>query len=401
MSQYKLFGRVLGCVVLSATSLVSLARGAPVIESVHAAMQQQVDECQIAGAVTLVATKDRIIHLDTVGFADIAAHRPMAVDDLFWIASMSKPVTAVAVAMLRDDGKLQFSDPVAKYIPEFAALKTPSGKPANLTIADLLDHKSGLADPRAPATRSAHTLRDLVKIYLSEPMQFEPGTTWRYTTSGFNVAGLVVEVVSRQPFEKFLETRLFAPLGMKDTTFYPSAAQQPRLVNAYRANAATHTLTLLADSGPTGPIPAAGQVPPQGGGGLYSTANDYARFCQMLLNQGTLDGHKYITQSGVQALHMVTTGNLPTGYTKTKLNHVLGWGLGFAVVVHPEGGVAGELSPGSFGHPGAYGTAAWIDPSRGVAYIMMVQRPNMPDNLENPPALAFIHAAAAALPPRS
>jgi CubicO group peptidase (beta-lactamase class C family) len=117
----------------------------------------------------------------------------------------------------------------------------------------------------------------------------------------------------------------------------------------------------------------------------------------MLLNGGTLDGHRYLSEDALRALTTVCTGDLPTGYTKTKLNHVLGWGLGVAVVRAPGDGVSGYLSPGSFGHPGAWGTAAWIDPVKGVAYVMMVQRSNMPDNFENPPALAFVRAAAGAL----
>ena len=132
-------------------------------------------------------------------------------------------------------------------------------------------------------------------------------------------------------------------------------------------------------------------------GGLFSTASDYARFCQMLLNGGTLDGRRYLSAAAYRALTTVCTGDLPTGYTKAKLNHVLGWGLGVAVVRAPAGGVSAMLSPGSFGHPGALGTAAWIDPVKGAIYVMMVQRPNMPDNFENPPALAFVRAAAAAL----
>jgi CubicO group peptidase (beta-lactamase class C family) len=321
----------------------------------------------------------------------------MAPDAMFWIASMTKPITSVAILMLQDEGKLSVQDPVARYLPEFAGLRTPAGKPANLTIAQLLDHTSGLADPKAPALRSAKTLRELTAVVLAEPMQFEPGSTWRYTSSAFNVAGLIVEVVSGQPFDAFLQDRLFTPLGMKDTTFYPDDDQRARLAHAYRANPATGALTLVTGLGPNGPIPGRGDSPPLGAGGLFSTASDYARFCQMLLGRGTLGGRRYLSEEGYRALTTIVTGDLPTGYTKTKLNHVLGWGLGAAVVRAPDGGVSAQLSPGSFGHPGAWGTAAWIDPVKGAIYVMMVQRPNMPDNFENPPALAFVRAAAAEL----
>ena len=234
-------------------------------------------------------------------------------------------------------------------------------------------------------------------VYLAEPMKFDPGASWRYTSPGFTIAGRIVELVSGQPFEAFLQTHLFDPLGMKDTTFYPSDDQRLRLAHGYRVNPATGDLTLQAGLGQGRPIPTRGESPPMGDGGLFSTASDYARFCEMLLNRGVLDGKRYLSEGAYQALTTVCTGDLPTGYTKTKLNHVLGWGLGVAVVKAPDGGVSAQLSPGSFGHPGAWGTAAWIDPVKGAIYVMMVQRSNMPDNFENPPALAFIRSAAAAL----
>jgi len=391
------FNRLLFCVVFASAAVRALA--APELPGVTEAMKLTVADHQIAGAVTLVATKDTILHLGATGLADVAEQRPMRTDDLFWIASMTKPVTSVAILMLQDEGKLSVADPVAKYVPEFALLKTPSGKPANLTIAQLLNHTSGLADPRPAATRSAKTLRELAAVYLSEPMQFEPGSTWRYTSSGFNVAGLIVEIVTGQSFDAFLQKHLFDPLGMKDTTFYPSDREQRlRLAHAYRADPTTDVLTLVTGLGPNGPIPARGEAVPLGAGGLFSTAGDYARFAQMLLNGGALDGRRYLSAEAYRALTTICTGDFPTGYTKTKLDHVLAWGLGVAVVHAPGDGVSASLSPGSFGHPGAWGTAAWIDPTKGVLYVMMVQRPNMPDNFENPPALAFIRAAAAALP---
>jgi len=384
------------CLALFASAVLP-APAAPELPGVSAAMQASVDAHEIAGAVTLVATRDKVVHLGATGFADLAAHKPMPTDAMFWIASMSKPVTSVAVLMLQDEGKLSVSDPVAKYLPEFAGLKTPSGKPANLTIAQLLSHTSGLADPKAPATRSAKTLRQLVAIYLTEPMQFEPGSTWRYTTSGFNVAGLIVEIVSGQPFESFLQTRLFDPLGMPDTTFYPTDEQRQRLAHSYRVSPAAAGFALQTGLGANGPIPTKGEAPPMGGGGLFSTASDYGQFCRMLLGGGTLDGRTYLSADGYRALTTVVTGDLPTGYTKTKLSQVLGWGLGVAVVKAPSGGVSAQLSPGSFGHPGAWGTGAWIDPVKGAAYVLMVQRSNMPDNFENPPALSLVSAAVAAL----
>ena len=370
----------------------------PEIPAVTAAMHAEVDAHEIAGSVTLVATKDRVLDLTATGLADIAGNRPMQADTMFWIASMTKPITGVAILMLQDDGKLSVDDPVAKFIPEFAALRTPSGKPANITIAQLLSHTSGLASPpKTAASRSAKTLRELAAIYLAHPMQFEPGSSWKYTTSGLIVAGEIVEIVSGQPFDAFLQNRLFDPLGMKDTTFYPSDEQRLRLARGYRANPATGEFTVQQTLGANGPVPRSGEMVPLGDGGLFSTAGDYSRFCQMLLNGGTLDGRRYLSADAYKRMTTVCTGDLPTGFSKKEINHVLGWGLGVAIEREQGGGVSDFLSPGSFGHPGAWGTAAWIDPARGVAYVMMVQRSNMPDNFQNPPALAFIRAASGAL----
>jgi CubicO group peptidase (beta-lactamase class C family) len=324
----------------------------------------------------------------------------MQLDTMFWIASMTKPVTSVAILMLQDDGRLSVDDPVAKYLPEFAALRTPSGKPANITIAQLLSHTSGLASPpKNAASRSAKTLRDLEAIYLANPMQFEPGSSWKYTTSGFIVAGLIVETVTGKPFDSFLQDRLFDPLGMKDTTFYPTDEQRLRVARGYRVNPQTGEFKVQEGLAANGPIPRRGESVPLGDGGLFSTAGDYARFCQMLLNGGMLDGRRYLSAGAYRSLTTVCTGDLPTGYSKKQINRVLGWGLGEAIVRAHGGGVSDFLSPGTFGHPGAWGPAAWIDPVRGVAYIMMVQRSNMPDNFENPPALAFVRAASGALTP--
>jgi CubicO group peptidase (beta-lactamase class C family) len=389
------FPRLLCCVAIASAALTASA--APELPGVAAAMQATVDAHEVAGAVVVVASKDAILHVGTTGLADIADHKPMTPDALFWIASMTKPVTSTAILMLQDEGKLNVSDPVAKYLPEFATLKTPSGQPANITIKQLLTHTSGVADPRAAATPPVKNLHELAAFLLTQPMQFEPGSSWRYTSSGFDVAGLIVEVVSGQPFETFLQQRLFDPLGMTDTTFYPSDAQRLRIAHTYRANPATGAFTIQEGLGANGPIPTKGEAVPHGGGGLFSTAHDYARFGQMLLNSGTLDGRRYLRADTCRAMATVITGDLPTGYTKTKLNHELGWGLGVAVVREQGAGVSGQLSVGSFGHPGALGTAAWIDPVKGTVYIMMVQRANMPDNFENPPALAFIRAASAAL----
>jgi CubicO group peptidase (beta-lactamase class C family) len=382
--------------------LVAAVRAeSPKLPGVGAALQEQIDRHEIAGAVTMVVSKDRVLHLETTGLADVAAHKPMQADTVFWIASMTKPITATAVLMLQDEGKLDVHDPVAKYLPEFANLKTPSGQPANLTLIQILTHTSGLGEAGGPAAREAKTLADLVPLWLAAPMQFEPGSRWSYCQSGINAAGRVVEVVSGMSFDAFLKKRLFQPLGMTSTTFYPSASERARQVTAYAKNATTGSLEAVPPRPEFGPR----DRPPQGNGGLYSTAEDYGRFCQMLLGGGRFQGVRYLSEASMKQLSTPQTPEtLPTGffqndtYGRRGLNY--GWALGTCVLKAPHDGVPAMLSPGTFGHGGAWGTQAWVDPVRGVAYVLMVQRSNFPNSDASEVRRVFQQAAAKALAPR-
>jgi CubicO group peptidase (beta-lactamase class C family) len=320
-------------------------------------------------------SKNKVLHQETSGFADIASKRPMTPDTLFWIASMTKPVTATAILMLQDEGKLSVNDPVAKYIPEFAELKTPSGKLANLTIKQIMTHTSGLGEAPADAARRAKTLADLVPLWLAAPMQYEPGEKWVYTQSGINAAARIVEVVSGKTFDTFLQERLFTPLGMKDTTFYPTSEQRSRMATGYAKNRETGVL----DAAPPRPVFGPREQAPQGNGGLYSTPQDYARFCQMLLSGGKFKGHRYLSADALKYLSTPQTGDMPTGYFPDHGTNY-GWGIGTCVLRSPYPGVTEMLSPGTFGHGGVWGTQAWIDPVRGVAFLMMVQRSNFPNS---------------------
>ena len=379
--------------------LVSAVRAEPPkLPGVGAALQKQIDRNEIAGAVTMVVSKDRVLHLETTGLADVAAHKPMQADTVFWIASMTKPITATAVLMLQDEGKLDVHDPVAKYLPEFANLKTPSGQPANLTLIQILTHTSGLGEAGGPAAREAKTLADLVPLWLAAPMQFEPGSRWSYCQSGINAAGRVVEVVSGMSFDAFLKKRLFQPLGMKSTTFYPDASERARQVTAYAKNATTGSLEAVPPRPEFGPR----DRPPQGNGGLYSTTEDYGRFCQMLLGGGRFQGARYLSEASMKQLSTPQTPEtLPTGffqndtYGRRGLNY--GWALGTCVLKAPHDGVPAMLSPGTFGHGGAWGTQAWVDPVKGVAYVLMVQRSNFPNSDASEIRRVFQQAATKAL----
>lgn len=368
------------------------------LPSVSAAMQDMVARQEVPGSVTAVVSKDRVLHLDAIGLADLAAKRPMTTDTLFWIASMTKPVTGVAILMLQDEGRLKVSDPVAKHLPAFAHLKTPSGKPANLTITQLLTHTSGLGEAEQSAARAARTLADLEKAWLAAPMQYEPGAQWKYTQSGINAASRIVEVVSGQTFDAFVQSRIFDPLGMKDTTFYPTDAQRARLVTAYTKNPQTGALEVTPPRADYG----SRSRPPLGNGGLFSTAPDYARFAQMLLNGGVFDGRRYLSAEAMRLLTTPLTGDLPTGFFQSDAWGNRGasyaWGLSTCILETPHDGVASMLSPGTYGHGGAWGTQAWIDPVKGVAYILMIQRAGLPNSDGSDVRLAFQRAAAAALP---
>lgn len=362
------------------------------LQAISEGMREFVSGGEISGVVTLVATGERVVHLEAVGRADVAQNTAMRHDTIFWIASMTKPITASAVLMLQDEGRLSVDDPVGKYIPELADLKTPSGKRANLTIRHLLTHTSGLAEAMPEQTRVAKTLADLIPAYARLPTAFEPGSKWQYSQSGINTAGRIVEVVSGRGFTEFLQKRLFDPLGMKDTTFYLTPEQQSRLAKAYKKiGDGPDSLQESAISILAGHPATSRDRYPAANGGLFSTAPDYARFCRMILNRGKLDGKRYLKAESVRLMTSPQTGDIKTGFTEGN-----SWGLGWCVVRQPQG-VSEMLSPGTFGHGGAYGTQAWIDPRKNAVYILMVQRSNFPNSDNSDVRRVFQQTAAAAL----
>jgi CubicO group peptidase (beta-lactamase class C family) len=378
-------------------ALAGSLAAAPVLPGVGDALDAKIAEREIAGAVTMVFTADRVLHRQATGLADLASAKPMPEDALFWIASMTKPVTGAAILILQDEGRLSIDDLVEKHLPEFAALRTPTGRPAKLTIKQILTHTSGLGEASGPATQAARNLADLVPAWLGAKMQFEPGAQWKYCQSGINLAGRIVEVVSGKSFDTFTRERIFGPLGMKDATFFPTDAQRGRIATGYSRKKETGALEPAApraDYGRTG-------GPPLGNGGLYCTADDYARFCQMLLGNGTREGKRILSPQAVKVLSSVHTGDLPTGFFQTEAfgrhGAHYGWGIGTCVLKAPHAGAAEVLSPGTYGHGGAWGTQAWIDPVKGVAYLLMVQRANFPNSDASDVRTAFQRAAAAAL----
>jgi CubicO group peptidase (beta-lactamase class C family) len=341
---------------------------------VSSAMQECIAKQEVAGVVTLIATRDKVMDLQTAGLADIATKTPMQTNAIFWIASMTKPITATAVLMLQEEGKLSVDDPVAKYLPELGDLKTAAGKSAKLTLRHFLTHTSGMPEATTGQRKTAHSLADMIPFYGGKPLEFEPGTKWQYCQSGIISLGRIVEIVSGQSFPAFLQKRLFDPLSMKDTTFYLSSEQYSRLAKTYRRTKATLEEVPFDLNGH---LPTDHDGYPAPNGGLFPSAPDYATFCRMILNQGALDGKQYLRPESVKLMTTLQTGDLKTGFTPGN-----GWGLGWCVVRQPQG-ITAMLSPGTFGHGGAYGTQAWIDPVRQVVYVLMYQRSNFPTNADD------------------
>lgn len=347
-------------------------------------LQEFVDRGEVAGLVAAVGRRGNLVFLEALGFRDLEARDPMRPDTIFRIASMTKPVVAVAILMLEDEGKLSVEDPVARFVPEFGRLQTP--KP--ITLRHLLTHTSGI--PGMPPkelgdlyARRDRTLAEAVPLF-ARPPAFEPGTKWAYCNTGIDVLGRVVEVASGKRFEDFLEERLFRPLGMKDTFFYPAPECAGRIARLYRKDAdrLVPVEPFLGDA-PQGkyPLPA---------GGLYSTAPDLARFYQMMLDRGAAPGRRLLSEGAVARMTAEQLGGMAAGFAPG-----MGMGLGWQVVREPQG-VTAALSPGSYGHGGAFGTQGWIDPKREAYAILLVQRSNFPNADRSDLRRALQDGAAAA-----
>lgn len=336
---------------------VTKAAAPPV--SPAAALQPFVDKHSLAGAVVLVADKDKIVALEATGFADVDAKTPMKTDALFWIASQSKPMTAAAVMLLVDEGKLKLDEPVETYLPELKVLKLKSGeKPKTpITLRRLLSHTAGFAfrSAQEQPTLDLFPLSEGVAGYAKTPLEYEPGTKYQYSNAGFNTAGRVIEVVSGMPYETFMQKRLFDPLGMADTTFWPNDGQLARLAKSYKPNAAKNGLEPIVITQLKYPLTDRARKP-MPAGGLFSTTADVARFLRMMLNGGVYGGNRLLSEGAVNEMtHRQTPDTLKDSY-----------GLGFAT------------SPTGFGHGGAYATNMWVDTRRGLVFVYHVQHAGFP-----------------------
>jgi CubicO group peptidase (beta-lactamase class C family) len=365
------------------------------LQRIHQAIQRHIDVGAISGAVTLAARNGKIVHFQAHGLMDLETKKPMVPDAIFRIASMTKPITGVAVMMMVEEGKIRLNDPVSKFIPEFKDTKVavahdsisprPTGQrsgdpdfylvPAwrEITIRDLLTHTSGLISggigAREAAKLNLKSPADTLATYVPKlgavALDFQPGTQWAYSgAAGPEVLGRIVEIVSGQAYDQFLRTRIFEPLGMKDTFFYPPDDRRSRLVTLY-------------DKSPAGLPKSANQNGFSSktffgaGGSLMSTAEDYLQFAQMLCNGGRLNGKILLSPRTVQLMASNHVGELFNG----KLGRpARGMGYGLLVGVVEDSVASGlRVSTGSFGWDGAYGTQAWIDPTEKMVTIVMIQ----------------------------
>ena len=362
-------------------------------------MKRHVAASEISGGVTLVARHGRIAHLEAVGVMDADSKKPMTKDAVFRIASMTKPVTGLAIMMMMEEGKLRITDPVSKYIPQFKDMKVAVALPRQtplpgtgggdeppaaprfytvpaereITIRDLLTHTSGLvsgpmsnADARKPAVvrKPTETLADYIPRLGMTALEFQPGTRWAYSAqAGFDTLGRIVEIVSGQPFDRFLRQRVFDPLGMKDVSFYPTETLEPRMPTAYQIGP-KGTMVKNQNSGGM-----QSRVYFMGSGGLITTAEEYAKFAQMLADGGELNGKRLLSPRTVSFMSSVHALDTLPGRTPGE-----GYGLSVRVVNHAVEG-ASRLSDGSFGWSGAYGTHFWVDPKEEIVAIMMIQTP--------------------------
>jgi CubicO group peptidase (beta-lactamase class C family) len=362
------------------------------LSRIHDTMQRHIDAHNISGAVTLVARKGQVAWFHAQGVMDIQANKPMDKDAIFRVYSMSKPITGAAILMLIEEGKVRLNDPVSKFIPEYKGSKVAvvEDRPANtamsgtpkyytipatreITIQDLLTHVSGLASGGPASARelqglldtlNTKTLADIMPKFAATSLDFQPGSRWTYSPlAAFDTLGRVVEVASGMTFDQFLKQRLFTPLGMKTTGFHPGDDRWPSVVTAYHRADATLTKT-------QNPNFLQSKTYFSGGGGLVSTAEDYAQFALMLSSGGQWNGKRLLSPKTVELMSSVFVPDTMPGRGPGR-----SWGLSVEVISDPV--AAGHrVSKGSFGWDGAYGTHFWVDPQEKLIGVMMIQTDN-------------------------
>jgi CubicO group peptidase (beta-lactamase class C family) len=368
------------------------------LERLHALMQQVVDQKQIAGIVTILARHGKVVDYRTYGQRDMAAGAPMTKDVIFRDYSMTKPVTGVAMMILYEQGKWEPSDPISKYIPEFAHLKVYSGVDADgkpilvdpvhaPTMRELMSHTAGFTYGffgNTPVDKMYRDVQPLNSANLQEfidkmaklPLLYQPGKGWTYSMS-MDIEGYIVEKLSGQSLPDFIRNNIFKPLGMKDAGFFVPQDKRSRFSAVYTTGPSGELQ--LVGAGPSGRSTDYASQPtmPSGGGGMVSTAEDYYRFAQMMLNGGELDGKRILAPATVK---LMTSNHVPAelltgqfGIGQMVMRPGFGYGYNCAVVFDPPEANLPE-GKGTFFWDGAAGTWFWVDPTNDVVFIGMIQR---------------------------
>lgn len=351
-------------------------------------VRELVDHGRLAGVVTMVSRHGKVVEFDAAGKRDIATNAPMQKDSIFRIYSMSKPITGVAMMILFEEGKWQLGDPVAKYIPEFANLKVYTTEPNGnivmkeqthpVTMRELMSHSGGFTygffsntavdklQLEADLFNTNNTLDEFIKRVAKLPLNAQPGTEWHYSISA-DIQGYIVQKLSGMRFEEFLEKRIFRPLGMSDTGFYVPKEKLNRFAEFYNYDKDGKLQAVGAHEGLNHDF-SANPALASGGGGLVSTAGDYMRFCQMLLNGGQLDGVRILSPLTVELMRTnVLAPSVPI------LAPGAGFGLDFAIYTDPVA-AGGYYGKGTYWWGGAAGTWFWIDPVNDLIVVGMIQQ---------------------------
>ena len=365
------------------------------LRRIHDVIQAHIDARDFAGAVTLVMRKGKVVHFEAHGLMDLESNKPMRTDTLFRMASMTKPMTAVSILMLMEEGKLVLSDPVSKFIPEFKNPKVavwnlpndPKGAgyqlvPADreITLKDLLTHTSGLANagegPAGEFFRRANlprggSLAERVKRLAPLPLNFQPGTQWEYSPStGFDTLGRVVEILSGLTLEQFFKQRIFAPLGMNNSFFTIPTERMNDVATLY----AKREQGLVKPNVPAQATPSGDYF--SGAGGVTSSAEDYLQFAQMLLNNGQWNGKRLLSRKSVELMTDNAVGTLDLrNYMEGEdsRQNLSGYGFGLGVRVRRSTGASGWLGTvGDYGWAGANGTYFWIDPKEQLIGMVLM-----------------------------
>jgi CubicO group peptidase (beta-lactamase class C family) len=335
---------------------------------IPAQMESFVKRGTMAGAVTLIARRGAVVSLEAFGYQDLESKKPMRADTIFDIRSVTKPVTAIGVMILMEEGKLVLSDPVEKYLPEFDEARKPRASPNKITIHHLLTHTSGLPFNRPPeiediTIRRDRTLSEAVAFLSKQEPEFEPGTQFRYNSSGYAILGRIIEVISGKPYEQFIRERIFVPLDMKDSFFFIPAEKQNRVASIYRRqNGKLSKWEEIENYSRKAKYPG-----PEFG--MYSTASDLTALCQMMLDGGTYQGRRILSRMSVETMTKNQTLHIKSAMTERPAYQGLGWGLsGDPMSDFPL------TSTGSFGHNGAFGAIIWIDPNKALIRIFLEHR---------------------------